>query len=403
MASTTTTIRSDKPVVLLTLVGVLALSLFLQHEFATRQALLFLVGLGLGITLLHAAFGFSGSWRNFIRKRQGAGVRAHILLLALTSLLFFPLLGKVFPNLHSAGALGPVSVSVFTGAFLFGIGMQLGGGCGSGTLYTVGGGHVRMLITLAFFIAGALIGTAHLQWWLGLPNLGKVSLIETLGWAPALAGQIAVLAALYWLVRQLEYRRRGRLADLGSEVPRAGFVERLIFGPWPLWWGVVGLAALNLLTLLIAGHPWTITFAFALWGAKIWNALGGDVASWSFWSSGYQAQALQQSVLADTTSLMDFGVILGAVLAAALAGRFAPDAKWKRFDVLTAVAGGLLMGYGARLAFGCNIGGMLAGIVSGSLHGWLWLLAGFAGAVVGVRLRILLKLDPPVGKHNDSA
>jgi uncharacterized membrane protein YedE/YeeE len=180
-------------------------------------------------------------------------------------------------------------------------------------------------------------------------------------------------------------------------------VERLIFGPWPLWWGVVGLAALNLLTLLIAGHPWTITFAFALWGAKIWNALGGDVASWSFWSSGYQAQALQQSVLADTTSLMDFGVILGAVLAAALAGRFAPDAKWKRFDVLTAVAGGLLMGYGARLAFGCNIGGMLAGIVSGSLHGWLWLLAGFAGAVVGVRLRILLKLDPPVGKHNDSA
>ena len=63
----------------------------------------------------------------------------------------------------------------------------------------------------------------------------------------------------------------------------------------------------------------------------------------------------------------------------------------------TAVFGGLLMGYGARLAFGCNICGMLAGIVSGSLHGWLWLVAGFAGTMLGVRLRIFLGVDPPVG------
>jgi hypothetical protein len=54
------------------------------------------------------------------------------------------------------------------------------------------------------------------------------------------------------------------------------------------------------------------------------------------------------------------------------------------------------MGYGARLAFGCNIGGLLAGISSGSLHGWLWLLAGFCGTLVGVRLRILLRLDTPL-------
>ncbi|MCK1786253.1 bifunctional hydroxymethylpyrimidine kinase/phosphomethylpyrimidine kinase, partial [Pseudomonas sp. TNT11] len=42
------------------------------------------------------------------------------------------------------------------------IGMQLGGGCASGTLFTVGGGNARMLVTLFFFICGSLIATPNL-------------------------------------------------------------------------------------------------------------------------------------------------------------------------------------------------------------------------------------------------
>ena len=106
---------------------------------------------------------------------------------------------------------------------------------------------------------------------------------------------------------------------------------------------------------------------------------------------------MQRSVLADATSVMDFGILLGALLAAGLSGSFAPADRVRGLDVLTAVVGGLLLGYGARLAFGCNIGGLLAGIASGSVHGWLWLVAGFAGTMLGVRLRILLGVDPPVG------
>ena len=400
MSVTAQPLPADKPVAILTVLGVFALSLFLQYAFNLHQAVLFLLGVGLGMTLLHASFGFSGGWRQFIRNRHSAGVRAHLWLFGLTSLLFFPVLGQVFPGVHSAPALGPVGVSVLVGAFLFGIGMQLGGGCGSGTLYTVGGGHVRMLITLAFFIVGATLGSAHLHWWLALPNLGNVSLIAKWGWWQALLLQLGVLAVLYLMVRTSERRRYGSLIPLTASIPRLSFTERLLFGPWPLSWGIIGLAGLNLLTLLIAGHPWTITFAFGLWGTKIWSALGGAVGSWPYWSSGYPAQALTSSVLADATSLMDFGIILGAILAAALAGSFAPESKFKRYDVLTAILGGLLLGYGARLAFGCNIGALLAGISSGSLHGWLWLVAGFVGAWVGVRLRILFKLDPPLGKQS---
>ena len=58
-------------------------------------------------------------------------------------------------------------------------------------------------------------------------------------------------------------------------------------------------------------------------------------------------------------------------------------------SLLAAVIGGLLLGYGSRLAYGCNIGAYFSGIASGSVHGWLWLVAAYAGNVVGVRIRPL--------------
>ncbi len=330
------------------------------------------------------------------RERDGKGVRAQLLLLALTSLLFFPLLGQVFPSLQVSAALAPVGVSVVVGAFLFGIGMQLGGGCGSGTLYTMGQGQVDMLITLTFFIVGATVGSAHLHWWLELPGLGRISVIEHFGWWQALLLQLVLLAALYVLVRFLDNRRNTSLNPVDWRVPSNDFAQYFIHGQWPLFWGVLGLALLNFVTLVVAGHPWSVTYAFGLWGAKIWSALGGDLSSWLYWNSGYPAQSLSSSVLADTTSVMDFGVILGALLAAALAGKFAPAMKITRMRIFTAVIGGLLLGYGARLSFGCNIGALVGGISSGSLHGWLWLVAGFCGGIAGVYIRIWLKIDKPI-------
>ncbi len=49
--------------------------------------------------------------------------------------------------------------------------------------------------------------------------------------------------------------------------------------------------------------------------------------------------------------------------------------------------GGFFMGYGARLAFGCNIGALFGGIASGSMHGWVWFLFAFIGSYFGVKAR----------------
>ncbi|MDH5360766.1 MAG: YeeE/YedE family protein [Gammaproteobacteria bacterium] len=386
----------DLVMVLWGLLMAVALGLFLQHEFQLRQALLFFTGLGLGFALLQGMFGFTGGWRKFIRERDSVGLRGQLLLVMLSAALFFPLVGGAIEGVQVSGAMGQVGISLLVGAFLFGIGMQLGGGCGSGTLFTVGQGQVDMLITLAFFIIGTTLGSAHLGWWLSLPNMGSVSLIEQWGWAPALLLSLAALVMLYVVVRREEYRSSGAVHSLQNTERQGSLLEQLVYGPWPLWWAVIALATLGLATLLLAGYPWSITFGFGLWGSKIWAALGGDPAGWAYWASGYPAKALESSVLADATSVMNFGIMLGALLAAALAGKYAPAGRISRMRLVSAVAGGLLLGYGARLAFGCNIGALLGGIASGSLHGWLWMVMAFIGGIAGVKIRIWMKLDKPL-------
>lgn len=364
----------------------LAGALFLAQAVSGRQALLFLVGGALGLTLYHAAFGFTSAWRVFIRERRGAGLRAQMVMLALAVLLFFPALsaGTLFGE-PVKGLVSPAGTSVIVGAFIFGIGMQLGGGCASGTLFTVGGGNARMLVTLLFFIVGSVVATHHIGWWFALPSLPPTSIVQSLGLIPALALSLALFAGIAAISVVLERRRHGVLELIASNGEHGA--GRFLRGPWPLVWGAVALALLNFATLALAGRPWGVTSAFALWGAKAAESLGIAVDQWTFWQADANAKALAAPVWQDITSVMDFGIMIGALLAAGLAGRFAPSLKIPARSLLAAVIGGVMLGYGARLAYGCNIGAYFSGIASGSLHGWLWLVAAFFGNAVGVRLR----------------
>lgn len=357
-----------------------------------RQASLFLIGGGLGAALYYGSFGFTGSWRRMVVERRGRGIRAQLLMIAVAGIAMMPLLAAGSVGAQPlVGAIAPVGLSVLIGAAIFGFGMQLGGGCGSGTLFTVGGGSSRMLVTLIFFIVGAVVGTAHLPWWLGQASLPPISLGATFGLPLAILVSLAGLALVALITVFVERRAHGTL-EIDAGPQRRGW-KWILQGPWPLVGAGLVLALLNIATLLVAGHPWSITYGFGLWGAKIADAVGVSVASWEFWTWPQQAEALQSSVLADSVSVMNFGLILGAALAAAMAGKFAPKVSVPLASFAAAAVGGLLMGYGARLSFGCNIGALFSGIASGSVHGWLWFAAAFAGSTLGVFARPFFGLD----------
>jgi uncharacterized membrane protein YedE/YeeE len=367
------------------LVAIAAATLFLGTSVTWRQGALFLVGVGAGVVLYHAAFGFTTAWRVMIVEGRGDGLRAQMLMLAVTCAVFFPVLARGQFFGHAVrGSVSPVGVSVIVGAFLFGLGMQLGGGCASGTLYTAGGGSIRMLVTLAAFIAGSVVGVIQQPYWDKAPKIDPISLIVRFGAVNALAINFALFGAVA-IGSLLVERRAGARGH--QPAPRRG---SWLHGPWPLAAGAIGLAAVNVATLALAGRPWGVTSAFALWGSKIVAAAGVNVAAWPYWQS--RTVELNGRVFNDVTSVMDFGIILGALTASGLAGKFAPAWRVPARSLAAAVIGGLMLGYGARIAYGCNIGAYFSGIASSSVHGWLWFAAAFAGSIAGTRLRPLFGL-----------
>src|SRR5436190_1410674 len=125
------------------------------------------------------------------------------------------------------------------------------------------------------FIAGAVLGSAHLPWWESQPALKAVSLVTTFGVAGGLAISVAAFAAIAALTVWIERRRHGSLEPASRD-------RSWWRGPWPIIAGAVGLAIVNVLTLALAGRPWGITGAFSLWGAKALAALGVPVESWRY-------------------------------------------------------------------------------------------------------------------------
>lgn len=380
------------------LITAIVLSYAIVNTAGLQQSMTMWIGLLLGYTLFHARFGFTSAFRRLMSVGNGEGMRAHMIMMAVACTLFAPILamGIGFFGENPSGYVSPVGTSVIVGAFMFGVGMQLGGGCASGTLYAVGGGRSAMFITLFAFIIGSVLGAWHWNFWVNkTPSFEAVSLATStdLGFTGAWIVQMMVFAAIFALTYIIGKKRRPPFIKPISS--GKGWI-RIIRGSWPLWVAAILLAVLNAITLMVRGNPWGVTSAFALWGSKAAMALGIDVTQWVYWS-GDRAAALNQSILTDSTSVLNFGVILGAFLASAAGGAFA----LKKVGVKRAAAaiiGGLLMGYGARIAFGCNIGAYFGGIASFSLHGWLWMIMALAGTFTALYLRPLFGMSVPKPK-----
>ncbi len=344
-----------------------------------RAGLLVLIGIGFGLVLEGLRFGFAGPWRLAVTDRDGRGLIAQLLSIGLVATVALPLLAAN-PN-ELSGAHGPVGLAMIAGAFVFGVAMQIVMGCGSGTLVNAGSGNLIGAVALAMFVLGSFLGTLHLDWWTGLGSLPVLTLQGIAGPQAGLGLTLAGLAAV------------AAFAALRSAPGKRLPQGRLILA-------AVLLALLALANLVVAGQPWGIVYGLGLWGAKAASAAGADLSATAFWAAPGNAALLDQSILRDVTSLTNIGLIFGAFIAMRWKAEIAPQvARLQPASWIAIALAGLVLGYSARLAFGCNVGAFFSGIGTGSLHGWVWFAAAFAGSMLGVRLRghLLLPASVPVG------
>lgn len=141
---------------------------------------------------------------------------------------------------------------------------------------------------------------------------------------------------------------------------------------WPAWVGGLSIGFLNVF-LFIFYQPWTTLDGVLNWGGWTMGNLLGLV------------RPADLSPILRSGSVINVGLLLGAFFSALLAGQFGIRIGSNR-ELLKGAIGGVLIGTGAAVVRGCNIGGFFSGTSALSLHG-LGMAVGLAiGAFLGARI-----------------
>ena len=140
---------------------------------------------------------------------------------------------------------------------------------------------------------------------------------------------------------------------------------------WPYWVGGILLGGINVFMFAYA-RPWSSADGIRNWGDWFFNTIG----------------AADQIIIDPhlySTSVLNFGLIVGSMAAAMFARQFAVRIAPLR-ELIKGLVGGALMGIGSSLAFGCNIGGFFSATSALSLSGPTMMLGLLIGAVIGLKL-----------------
>jgi len=340
---------------------------------------LILIGGLLGASLNYFQYGFSSSFRSLILEKRTAGMRAIIWLLAIAIVLFAPLLALQSWNEQTfTGFIRPLSFAIPLGAFIFGIGMQIGCGCTSGTLNRVGQLQALSLSTLMFMVLGGTIAAYTFADWNTLPAIEPFAFQIQFGWLLGLLIQLVLLAGLYVYLKRLEQKHHQDyqpLVNTQKNIPKGH----------PFLIAAISLAFLNASLLFISGTPWSISSIFPYWGTRLIDLMSLPL-DWTFWDYAMEnTTRMGQGVFENSVSLTTMGVILGALAVSLARPRVKISITLK--GLTGSIVGGTIMGFGAVMASGCNIGAFFSGIASGSLHGWVWFIFALLGNFIGLAIR----------------
>ena len=393
-------------------------------------------GFAYGVLMQYGRYCFASAWRDLVAigvTRMWTGI---LIGLVTFSLALAILATKQMTTYHP----GPLGLNELIGGLLFGLGMTLAGGCASGTLYKTGEGNGTSWLALfgivfsqAIFVDYGgffntfLTGYAFKEPLITLaqyfPGLGSFKYVVANSIINVIIPVIILFVLVYYIVarkgimRQLMERKTGN-ADGGVPKPTfgdelrgiwmmitaskrtaiagiligvaAGFqvftIELLRYrdgiNNWGqvLWhWGLVNQVS-SFHTVFDPGY-WYITTQEAQFGAWILEHLGINMRNNIF----YGAMNGIPAPWNNPPLMMSVGIILGAATLALMNNEF----KFKmpnRELAVWGLLGGIFMGIGARLAFGCNIGAFYIRVAGGDPGGWLFFAGMGGGAFVGVKM-----------------
>jgi len=153
------------------------------------------------------------------------------------------------------------------------------------------------------------------------------------------------------------------------EILRNGY-HTIFYENWPIWLGGLLIGIMSVITFAWA-RPWGVVGGLRNWGDWFFSLVGA-----------YKHKPL--SPLISTNSIITFGLLWGAFGSALLSKQFAIRMA-PPLELLKGIVGGTIMGIGATMAGGCNVGGFFSSVSALSASGLAMMPGLIAGAYLGLR------------------
>lgn len=377
--------------------GIVVVALLLGRGEAvdTARPVSLIIGAALGITFERGRFCFYCLFREAYEEQRTRPLNSIVTAIAVGAVGYALLFGLYLPNpkgegLPPAAHISPVSLPLVAGAFAFGIGMVLSGACISGHLYRIGQGYLRAIPALLGALVG--FGLGFFTWnTLYLEQVSESPILwlpRWIGYSGSLIVVLVVAAIAAVLFVRWDRTPPNTTNTTTADAGQSGFNhirEMLLVRRWsPVATGAIvgaiGIAAYMRTTPLgVTSQLSTISRSYLDSRGALPEVLHGiDMMR--------GCVALVTSTITNNGWLV-IGFVLASLAVAVGGGRFALQ-RPTIGNSITALLGGVLLGWGSLTALGCTVGVLLSGTQAFAVSGVVFLVVCAAAVWVGVRLRL---------------
>jgi len=421
---------------------VIILTLIMGKTMLGSSMLFFrlLAGIGFGYALTRGFMGFAGSVNRAYNTGSTKLMRVLAYMFLGTSILSAAFLYNADASSYDLW-VNQVNSGLILGGIMFGFGMTFSVCCASGVLTDVVTGFSRGFVTLIFFGMGVFLGFpfqraatwvkeagiptdwirkswfttetgAKLYNGVYFPDLFKWDGLD--GYLGAVLLTSLLCGIVVYLSKKYESSRRvsGTFTGVASEIEQVKIVTqdkdsnkefkllseetytRLFVTPWSMKVGASVIAVIFTLLMGVTKAGWGASTPYGWWFGKLLMVFGVSPESLSNFTN-FPEKLYTMPFFAHPINVQNIGIMVGTVICLLLAGTFknvvTSEIKITPKQMALYAMGGILMGFGTRLANGCNVGALYTPIANFSLSGWVFFAALVGGGILGNRVAVKIK------------